>query len=105
MTEIYDGEKTPHTIDVVTTLTAADGTVAYRNADERSSEALKQAGPGASIVHTAQIPLKEISPGTYTLRVEASSRLGKKGLAAERATLVEIVPRSTTPPSPEGDGR
>ena len=30
LVDIYDAEKTPHTLDIVTTLTASDGSVAYR---------------------------------------------------------------------------
>jgi VWFA-related protein len=89
--DIYDREKTPHTLDIVTTLTAADGSVAYRSADERSSAALKDAGPGAAVLHTALVPLKDVAPGTYTLRVTATSRMGKKPPTAERAIRVDVV--------------
>jgi hypothetical protein len=91
LADIYDAEKTPHTLDIVTTLTASDGSVAYRNADERSSAALKDAGPGAAILHTALVPLKDVAPGTYTLRVTATSRMGKKPPSAERAIRVDVV--------------
>ena len=97
LADIYDAEKTPHTLDVVTTLTASDGSVAYRTADERSSAALKDAGPGAAILHTALVPLKDIAPGTYTLRVTATSRMGKKPPTAERAIRVEVVGASGAP--------
>jgi hypothetical protein len=36
--EIYEAEKVAHTLDVTTTLTAADGHVAYRVNDERSTD-------------------------------------------------------------------
>jgi hypothetical protein len=90
LADIYDADKTPHTLDIVTTLTASDGSVAFRTADERSSAALKDAGPGAAILHTALIPLKDVAPGTYTLRVTATSRMGKKP-TAERAIRVEVL--------------
>jgi VWFA-related protein len=91
LADIYDAEKTPHTVDIVTTLTASDGSVAYRTADERSSAALKDAGPGAAILHTALVPLKDVAPGAYTLRVTATSRMGKKPPSAERAIRVDVV--------------
>jgi VWFA-related protein len=108
LTEIYDGEKTPHTLDVATTLTAADGTVAFRSADERKTAPLtpaeEKAGTGVPILHTAQVPLKTLTlaPGAYTLRVEVVSRLGKKPPRAERATVLQILPREpgAAPPSP-----
>src|SRR5712691_9923736 len=76
--EIYDGEATPHTLDVVTTLTAADGSIAYRSADERSTGARRGDAAGAPLVHAAQVPLKDLAPGIYTLRLAVKSRLGKK---------------------------
>lgn len=90
-TEIYDAESTAHTLDVVTSLTAADGTVAFRTADERQTGVRKE-GAGTTIVHTAQIPLKTIPPGLYTLRVEAKSRMGKKPPRAQRSLLIQVIP-------------
>ncbi len=87
--EIYDGEKTAHSLDVATTLTAGDGHVAYRVAEERSTASAK----GAAIVHTAQIPLKDIPPGIYTLRVGVTSRMGRKPPKAERVLLIQVMPR------------
>jgi hypothetical protein len=97
LADIYDAEKTPHTLDIVTTLTASDGSVAYRTADERSSAALKEAGPSAAILHTALVPLKDVAPGTYTLRVTATSRMSKKPPNAERAIRVDVVGASAAP--------
>ncbi|PYQ41883.1 MAG: hypothetical protein DMF77_14705 [Acidobacteria bacterium] len=96
--EIYDGEKTAHSLDVATTLTAGDGHVAYRVAEERSTASAK----GAAIVHTAQIPLKDVPPGIYTLRVGVTSRMGKKPPKAERVLLIQVMPAppSTAPASP-----
>jgi hypothetical protein len=98
--EIYDAEATPHTLDVSTTLTAADGTVAYRAADERQTGARRGDGAGAAIVHTIQIPLKDAAPGIYTLRLGVVSRMGKKPPVAERALMVQILPAPTPAPSP-----
>jgi VWFA-related protein len=89
LAELYDGEKSAHTVDFVTTLTASDGTVAFRGADERSAASAGAAG--ATIVHTAQLPLKSLAPGLYTLRVEARSRMGRNPPSAERALLVEVL--------------
>ena len=96
--EIYDGETTPHTLDVVTSLVAGDGTAAYRSADERSTSARRGDAAGAPLVQTAQIPLKDVPPGIYTLRLAVRSRLGKKPPAAERALLVQVLPAPPSPP-------
>lgn len=95
--EIYDTEATPHTLDVATTLTAADGSVAYRAVDERQTAARGGGGAGAAIVHTIQIPLKDVAPGIYTLRLGVTSRMGKKPPTAERVLLVQVLP---APPAP-----
>jgi VWFA-related protein len=91
LTEVYETEATPHTLDIVTTLTSPDGSVAFRSADERSTQAQPRGEPRAALLHTARIPLKEIAPGTYTLRVRAVSRLGRKPPVAERALLVDVL--------------
>ena len=96
--EIYDGEKTAHTLDVSTTLTAGDGKVAYRVAEERSTATAK----GAAIVHTAQIPLKDIPPGVYALRVGVTSRMGKKPPKADRSLLIQVVPPPPGAAAPAG---
>ena len=98
--EIYDSEATPHTLDVATTLTAADGSVAYRAVDERQTAARRGDGTGAAIVHTIQIPLKDIAAGIYTLRLGVTSRMGKKPPTAERVLLVQVLPAAGAAPSP-----
>jgi VWFA-related protein len=89
--EIYDGESTPHTLDVATTLTATDGSVAFRAADERQTAARTGDAAGAPLLHTIQIPLKDVPPGIYTLRVAVTSRLGKKPPTADRALMVQVL--------------
>jgi hypothetical protein len=66
-------------------------------ADERSSAAHKDAGPGAAILHRALVPLKDVAAGTYTLRVVATSRMGKKPPTAERAIRVGVVGAAAAP--------
>jgi hypothetical protein len=90
--EIYDGQSTAHTLDVATTLTGSDGSVAYRAADERQTPARSGKAGGPPLVHTIQVPLKDIPPGIYTLRVGVTSRLGKNPPKAERALMVQVLP-------------
>ncbi|HEV7502490.1 MAG TPA: hypothetical protein VGQ33_20880, partial [Vicinamibacteria bacterium] len=97
--EIYDGESNAHTLDVATTLTASDGAVAFRTVDQRQTGGRTAAGArGPALVYTAQVPLKTMPPGIYSLKVEATSRMGKKPPHAERALLVKVLP--APPPAP-----
>jgi hypothetical protein len=104
VTEIYDGEESAHTIEVVTSLTGADGVAAHRNAEERAIPARRESGPRPPILHTAQIPLNPIAAGTYTLRVDVASRLGRKPPTAARSVVVQVLrpdgQPAGSPPSP-----
>lgn len=91
LAEIYDREKQPHTLDVVTSLVKPDGSVAWRAADERSTAAAGTGADGVTLVHTAQVALAGLAPGAYTLRVEARSRLGKEPPAVTREVPVELL--------------
>jgi len=91
-TEVYDAEPAPHTVDVETTLVAANGNVAFRTSDVRQTAAAKKADGVTPLAHTAQIPLKNIPAGIYTLRVSATSRMGKKPPTTDRALLVQVLP-------------
>ena len=88
--EVYDNEpKTPHTVDITTSLRSDDGRVVYSHEDQRSSTEL--GGGIGGYGHQARIPLKGMAPGLYVLRVEARTRLGK-GFAASREVQFRIVP-------------
>lgn len=67
--EVYDSIRPPHRVEIKTTLTADDGTVAYTHADTRDSSELKARGDGFG--HVRAIPLNGVAPGRYVLRVEA----------------------------------
>jgi VWFA-related protein len=89
LAEIYDNEgKTPHKVDVTTSLRSDDGREVYKHEDERSSTELGGASGGYG--HTARIPLAGMAPGLYVLKVEARSRLGK-GAAVSRDVQIRIV--------------
>ena len=72
--EVYDQQTAPHTVEITTTATADDGRVMYSRSDRQSSTALKN--PGDGFGHLATIPLKEVLPGRYVLRIEARSSTG-----------------------------
>ena len=73
--EIYDDGRAPeHKVDILTTVKSDTGTVLFMNEDERASTELQ--GQRGGYGYTARIPLTDLPPGLYVLRVEARSRLG-----------------------------
>jgi VWFA-related protein len=73
--EIYDNVgKTPHRVDITTTILADDGHEVKRTDDERKSDELH--GPGGGYGYTTQIPLTGLTPGRYVLRIAARHTLG-----------------------------
>ena len=74
-TEIYDNAgPAPHKVDITTTVTTDEGKVMVKTEETRDSTDL--GGQRGGYGYTAQIPLKELPPGRYVLKVEAKSRLG-----------------------------
>jgi VWFA-related protein len=72
--EVYDNEGSkPHQVEIATTVRVEGGTSVFQHREERASSELGGARGGYG--YTAQIPLKDVSPGLYVLRVEARSRL------------------------------
>jgi VWFA-related protein len=87
--DVYDNNvSTPHKVDIVTTVTADDGRVVFKNEEERSSEDL--GGKRGGFGYTTRIRLEDIDPGSYVLKVEARSRLGD-GVAASRETEFTVT--------------
>ena len=64
-----------HMLEFSTTLRAEDGQIVFQNREERSSADLQGSSGGFGYAH--QIPLQNIAPGTYVLRVEGQSRAAK----------------------------
>ena len=93
--EVYDNEAaSPHKVDITSTVTSDEGKVMYKTDEERSSADLlgKRGGYG----YTAQIPIKDLPPGSYVLKVEARSRLGQ-GATAGREVQFTVVPAQALP--------
>ncbi len=72
--EIYENiSNNAHVVDVTTSVNDATGAVVFSSHEERR-------GVGQSpttLVYGAEVPLKALGAGAYTLRVEARSRLGE----------------------------
>jgi len=76
LAEVYDNQAaTPHKVNIATTILAEDGRTVFRHGDERSSAELS--GKSGGFGYVVRIPLRDIPPGLYVLRIEARSTLGK----------------------------
>jgi len=89
-TDIYDNDLSAvHTVDITGTLTADEGRVVFKNAEERSTADL--AGKKGGFGYGGQITLTDYPPGLYVLKVEARSRLGANATSS-REVQITIVP-------------
>ena len=88
--EFYENasDAPPHVVDIATTMRAADGRIMFEHREERSSTELQGAGGGYG--YGLQIPLGDMAPGTYVLRVEGRSRADDIGMAVGRDVLIRI---------------
>jgi hypothetical protein len=77
-----------HVLEITTTVRADDGRVLFENREERSSADLQGASGGYGYSH--QIPLRDIPPGTYVIRVEGRSRANAAGPVLGRDVLVRV---------------
>jgi VWFA-related protein len=88
--EVYEGpSRTPHKVEIALTLKAEGGQTAFQTREERDSSEL--GGGAGGYGFTARIPLAQIAPGLYVLRVEAQSRIGDRPMVA-REVIVRVVP-------------
>jgi hypothetical protein len=90
LAELYDNNKSvqPRRIDVVTHLLAETGSEAFTARDTLSNSA---DGKRWSVyAYTRQIPLQNVAPGRYLLRVEAQLRDNTKESPAVRETLITV---------------
>ena len=88
--EVYDNAgATPHKVDITATVITDEGRVLFKTEETRESSDL--GGQRGGYGYTTTIPLKDISPGKYVLRVEAKSRLGQTP-PATREARIEVGP-------------
>jgi VWFA-related protein len=87
--EVYDNSgKQPHKVDIEATLKAEGGQTVFQTREERDSSELA-GGPGG-YGFAARVPLKDVAPGLYVLRVQGRSRVGDQPEAA-RETIIRVV--------------
>jgi VWFA-related protein len=77
-----------HRFDITTTVRAEGGRTVFQNTDERSSTELqgRQGGYG----HSVRLPLRDLDPGLYVIRVEGRSRIGDRENAVGRDVQIRI---------------
>jgi VWFA-related protein len=91
-TEVYDNAgATPHKVDIITTVTTDEGKVLFKTEETRDSADLggKRGGYG----YTTRVPMKDLAPGSYVLKVAAKSRLGKTEAVARELQFTVEAPR------------
>jgi hypothetical protein len=92
--EIYDNSgRQPHKVDIEASLRAEGGQAVFQTREERDSSELA-GGPGG-YGFMARVPLKDVPPGLYVLRVSGKTRVGNEPEAV-RETIVRVV----APPAP-----
>ena len=72
---------TPHAVQIETTVTADDGKVVFRHTDERRTGEMK--GDEAGFGHSLKLPLANVPPGRYVVRVSATPSINA-GAAVSR---------------------
>ena len=71
--EVYDNQAAPHRVSIASSILADDGRELFAAADERSSDELQ--GKKGGYGYTRELPLGDLSPGRYVLRLTARSLL------------------------------
>jgi hypothetical protein len=88
--EVYDNSgSTAHKVDITASVITDDGKVLFKYDESHDSSELQGAKGGYGFA--TRIPLTEIPPGFYVLRVEGRSRLGNN-TAAAREIQFRVVP-------------
>lgn len=91
--EVYDNSGSqPHKVDISASVKAEGGQTVFQTREERDSSELKGSSGGYGFL--ARIPLKDIQPGLYVLRVEAQSRLGDRPVVARETIFRVSAPRA-----------
>ena len=101
--EVYDhGSGPAHKVEIRLTLNAEGGQTVFQTREERDSSEL--GGKSGGYGFMGRVPLRDIAPGLYVLRLEAESRIGERQTAM-RETIVNVVPAppGAAPPPPAAE--
>jgi hypothetical protein len=93
--EIYDNisSRDPRQIEVTTTLADENGGAAFTSRESLAAGNPRGDVKSSRIPHIKQIPLKDIRPGSYRLRVEAQARGSNVKPVARETTLTVVAAR------------
>jgi hypothetical protein len=73
--EVYErAGSPPHSLDITAIVRSDEGTIVFKQEEERRSAELQGASGGYG--YQARLPLSDLKPGLYVLTLEARSRLG-----------------------------
>lgn len=87
--EVYDNSsKAAHKVEIEASLRSEGGQPVFQTREERDSSEL-QGGPGG-YGFVARVPLKDVPPGLYVLRVQGKARIGDQA-EATRETVVRVL--------------
>jgi hypothetical protein len=77
--EIYDnlGTSSAHRVVITTSVLSDEGKTVFTASDERRSDELSGSKGAGGYGHQSKIPLANLAPGRYVLRLEARPTLGK----------------------------
>ncbi|MEZ5292102.1 MAG: VWA domain-containing protein [Vicinamibacterales bacterium] len=88
-TEVYDNtNRSAHKVEIVASLRSEGGQSVFTTREERDSSELA-GGPGG-YGFLAKVPLTDVPPGVYVLRIEAHANIGER-LEAMRESVVRVV--------------
>jgi len=91
--EVYDNAgNTPHKVDITATVTADEGKVMFKTDEVRDSSDL--GGQRGGYGFTSKIPLKDLAPGSYVLKVDARSRVKDTPTASREVQFTVEPPRA-----------
>ena len=87
--EVYDTIKQAHKVEIAATVKAEGGQTVFQTREERDSS--ERGGGAGGYGFTARVPLKDMAPGLYVLRVEATARVGDRDTTA-RELVFRVLP-------------
>jgi len=97
--EVYEtGGGPAHKVEINLTLKAEGGQTVFQTREERESAEL--AGSSGGYGFNARVPLKDVAPGLYVVRVEAQSRIGDRPMVSRETVVRVSAPQG--PPIPGG---
>jgi VWFA-related protein len=87
--EVYDTIKESHKVEIAATVKAEGGQTVFQTREERDSS--ERGGGAGGYGFQARVPLKDLAPGLYVLRVEAGARVGDRATASQEVVF-RVVP-------------